>query len=511
MPGVNESKTADASIQDKKLLQLVTGAGIAGVGDMVGNAVYYLTSIIITRTIGAELYGLYTLGNAIAAVSGLISRLGLDYGTLRFVSFYKGKSDNQRVKGTIISASRFVFVASILVGASIFSLSGFLEKSIFKKSGLGLAIQILIMTVPLANMIILWLNTLLSFQKIKYAVCIEKLFQPFVKLLFVVVLFLCGLEFRGVLFATLASVVMAFTMACYYVKSKLPQSVWELPPKYENKQLVKFSFPVYLENILNHIILSLDIFILGSLGSAAEVGVFGVLVRLTMLIIFILTSFSVIFAPMISEVYGTKEFGRLERLYKTETRWVFTLTLPIFLGLMLFPEEILNIWGEPFKIGAGALVVMGIARFVDAGVGSAGFIIMMMGKPHINLINSALVIILKVILSIILIPEYGLIGAAVSYGICVAALSLLRLGEVYHFLKIHPYGIDLLKPIASATIGIGVLISAKHIVMIPHSMYLFVGEGAFFLVVYTLLIVLMNIKEKDNPLLIFINKRARPK
>jgi len=57
--------------------------------------------LIIAR-LGASDYGLVALGFAVLSIAAAPSMVGLDTGIQRYVSFYKGKGDEGRVKGTIV-------------------------------------------------------------------------------------------------------------------------------------------------------------------------------------------------------------------------------------------------------------------------------------------------------------------------------------------------------------------------------------------------------------------------
>ena len=218
-----------------------------------------------------------------------------------------------------------------------------------------------------------------------------------------------------------------------------------------------------------------------------------------MVLVFIQYSFNAIFSPMISELYGKNEIIKIEQLFKLQTRWSFTLTLPLLLLILFFSTPILKIFGQYFEEGALALIIMSIGRFFDAGIGACGMMLMMVGKPKINTINSAIILGLKIIFNVILIPQYGLIGAAISSSISVALINLMRVIEVFYILKIHPYSLKFLKPISSALLSVCVIILARLLFEMDHIKILSIGlMASCFLLSYFIMLYFLKLDDEDR-------------
>jgi len=90
----------------------------------------------------------------------------------------------------------------------------------------------------------------------------------------------------------------------------------------------------------------------------------------------------------------------------------FTTSIPLFIGVFLFHEKILGIFGPEFSVCAVPLLILAGSQFIHAATGSAGLSLQMIDRAkdfqHILTVS----VILKLILGVILIPTYGLLGAA---------------------------------------------------------------------------------------------------
>ena len=222
-----------------------------------------------------------------------------------------------------------------------------------------------------------------------------------------------------------------------------------------------------------------------------------------------LSAFNMIFAPTISKLYGRNEKETLEKLFKTVTKWVFTLSFAVFLAIVLFAKPILSIFGQGFVIGAFALLILSFARLIDAGVGSVGYIIMMTGRPKINLFNSSLLCIITVIMNLLLIPKYGIIGAAIGTAFSIAIINILRLLEVYFFERIHPYQKSFIKPLASGILAASIVYCLGQFFPYDHNIFLSFAFGILFLGLYILFLRFFVLDDADRYILTLVGRRLK--
>jgi len=95
------------------LRKIMKGAGFVLIGTLIGRAFGYGSRLIIAR-LGADDYGLVALGFAVMSIAATLSLVGTQSGIIRYVSFYKGKEDKGRIKGTILSALGMTLPLSVV-------------------------------------------------------------------------------------------------------------------------------------------------------------------------------------------------------------------------------------------------------------------------------------------------------------------------------------------------------------------------------------------------------------
>ena len=91
----------------------------------------------------------------------------------------------------------------------------------------------------------------------------------------------------------------------------------------------------------------------------------------------------------------------------------------------------LSIFGEDFIIGKNALLILLIGQSVSVMSGSVGFILQMTGKEKIfqNILFLALLV--NIGLNILLIPTYGILGAAIASTISIVFWNLTSVVYIY--------------------------------------------------------------------------------
>ena len=441
--------TKEKELYQDDIFKLAKNAGISGFGEVLGNIIGCASNILITRRIGPNPFGIYILASTILRVVCIFSVAGIESGFIRFVSLFHGRGDRARVKGVILFGSKLVGLISLFFFLLLLFTSNFISNQIFHNPDLSPALMLLLISLPFTTLMTIWLGGIQGFQVIKYRVYVEKLFHPLSRLLFLILFFLLGMKLFGVILASILSAVAGFFIAFWYLIKIYPVHKDQLPPIYENRELIAFSLPVVFSTFFSFIIRCIGLLMLGYFATAKDVGIYGVVDRVIPVIILPLVSLNAIFLPMIAELYGKRDFTKLEGLYKIGTKWAITLAFPIFLTLSIFARPILNIFGTAFTEGTTALIILSISQMIWLSAGSCGPMLVMTGHQNLVLINDTFCALTNIALNYFLIARYGIIGAAVANTICIAAISIVEVIQVYYLFKIHPFRSDMVKPLGS--------------------------------------------------------------
>jgi O-antigen/teichoic acid export membrane protein len=267
------------------------------------------------------------------------------------------------------------------------------------------------------------------------------------------------------------------------------------------KELLTFSLPVYASDLLGSAGPQIRTLALGALETTASVGVFAVATQVNTVGQLFHSSFVMASMPIVSELHGQGAREQMKRFYQTVTKWTFTLNLPLFLIITLFPGPILSIFGESYVGGATALTILAWANLINTGTGICGVVIDMTGNTRLKLLNTVVTLLLTVGLSLWLIPQWGVNGAAVATLAAIAALNLLRLGQVYHLFRMLPYRRDFFKPVVAGLAAWAAVLALVHLWPVESDLIqLAVGIVVLF-ALYTGMLVLLRLSAEDRMVL----------
>jgi O-antigen/teichoic acid export membrane protein len=169
---------------------------------------------------------------------------------------------------------------------------------------------------------------------------------------------------------------------------------------------------------------------LGIWEDAQAVAFFATAQRTAMLTSFILFAVNTIAAPKFAAMHAANDMQGVRRMAIMSVRMMLLVAVPTTLFIFLLPEWLMSMFGEGFSAAATALMILAAGQFVNIATGSVGYLLSMTGlekKVRDNVLISGAV---SVLLGLILIPIYGVIGAAVAYACGVASQNLLGVYQV---------------------------------------------------------------------------------
>lgn len=451
--------------------------GWAGVFSLAGAAIRYGNNIILTRLLGAKLYGLYALANTVVAVATVPSALGLPTSLVHFLATSAERGEWGRLRWMVKASFRAVLLSSLLAAGLVLALAPWLSRSVFEKDGLLLPLSGLALALPFLALYMVCAGGLQGLWVIRGKVFIERIAHPlvFTVLLVAGAMFFRSLDFILVCFFLAAGAVLA--LGLYWLRrrmSALPQGPVP-PPAW--RELLGFSTPLMAMNLLNFLLLWSDILVMGKFRSAAEVGFYAIASRLATGVSMPTDSLGASLAPSFSSLTGREDQEGLRRLFHTSTRWIFLFSSFAGLGLVLAGRPILGIFGPEFQKGYAALCVLVLGQVITSLFGANGTLITMTGHPRVNLANSVVMGLGNLGLTLLLVPRYGALGAACASALSWSVVNATRAVEIRYILHIGPWNRTMVKPLlalgAGAAVGGAVLWAAGSIAAAPSGLAAF--------------------------------------
>ena len=137
------------------------------------------------------------------------------------------------------------------------------------------------------------------------------------------------------------------------------------------------------------------------------------------------------FGPQISFMLARRERRRAAKLYQTATVWLMALAFPAYITTMVFAPVLLPRFGHGFGSGATALIVLGAANLFAAACGPVDVVLLMAGRSGLSLMNNGIALAANIGLNVLLIPIYGINGAAIAWAVSLFITNAFPLAQVW--------------------------------------------------------------------------------
>ena len=433
--------------------KIVKESGINFTGSAVGNLLGYIWLMIMTRILSQSEVGSFTLAQSLINISLIFVLLGMHRSLDRFIPFYNSAGEKGKIKSLLGLIFFFSISASFIIGAALFIGADFLGNVIFDNPILSNLIRIVVFSIPLLAVINIVIYAFSGYKELRYNVYLKQIIEPVLRILFVLLVALFGL---GVVewtwFYVLTLVITAIT-AIWLLAKNILQPLRSLKIiKIDIREIISYSWPISIASILLILIGQIDYLILGIFHPVANVGVYRIYIQIAALLKLILGSTARIYKPVISELILEEKYQEINSLYNRVSKWIISLTMIGFLVIAIFGDQITGLlFTNDYAIYPVALTILALGTLINSSFGPEGMTLEAYGNTKLVMINSMIALIVNVGLGFLLIPRYGIVGAAISTAVTLSINGLLGFLEIFFLYKMQPFSINTIK-----YLGIGV-------------------------------------------------------
>lgn len=489
------------------LKTVLTGGAIIFFGTVFAKLTGFLRQFIIIRMLTPEQYGLIALALAFLNVTSGLGNLGLYQGSQRFIAYYDSKDSPLEVKGTIYATLRIVGVSGIAIFATLFVLSGSIASFLSKPDFQGL-LMIFCPLIPLHMLTSIVVSFFYGFRRADAATLIKDFFFGTSS----VVLILSALLVRRSLYSPAigfaGSFLLAFLLAAYLFQRIIQPKIRRSRAAQLGKNLLRFSLPLFLAGVSYIILNNTDTMMLGYFTPSESVGFYNAAFLLMQTVPIFLNSLGVIFMPVVTGMIARESRDEIRRLYQVVTKWLFVLTLPLFLTFFLFPAPALTLlFSSPYGKAGTALAILVGAEFFHTFLGPNDHALIAFGDTRLLLVSWSTAAVSNIIMNYFFIPRWGISGAAIATGASLVILNLINSAFLFVKHGVHPFGRKYVVPVFLCMVAStilyfplrGLVNRSAWFILLCYPLFLALG------VVFTL--VTRSLSEED--LLVYRALRAR--
>ncbi len=439
----------------KQLDVIAKGAGFVIIGMVASKLFSYLWRLIIAH-ISSEVYGTFSLGLAVVGILAPVALIGLNSGVLRFVSFFYGKGDKSKIKGVIKSGLKTTLFSSVVIGILIFLSADWIAINIFNEPNLIIVLKLMAFAFPFLILSEILIPSIRALQKIQYKVFSKDIMDTVFRISLTGLVVFLGYGLFGITVAYVFSVFLTFVLLIILLEFKV-FSIFRAKIKtvFINRELFRYSLPLMLSAIISKQVFWIDSILIGFFMRSSDVGIYNTAVPTASLLIILPSAILSLFLPVITAEYAKENKEVIKHVYLTVTKWVTLSGIPLFLIFFLFSEPILLIlFGLEYVKSAMALSILALGWFIFSICWTSSYILNMIKKTRLIFFIELSGFVIMFIIIYLLVPIYGITGAAVGTFSSLTIIGILYLFFSYRNIKIFPFDKRILKIFVFALFGI---------------------------------------------------------
>jgi O-antigen/teichoic acid export membrane protein len=476
-------------------------SGMFFLGTMFTAAAGYLFKVYLARALGVEALGIYALGMTIIGFLGLFSGLGLAQSAVRFVALYVATNKGLQLRSFIVRAFALLLGANLLAGALVVFAGPWVAEHLYHTPALDRYFKLFALIMIFGALTTFFGQVLQGYKDVSRRTIITNFVGTPLMMLLTVGLVMLGGGLWGYLVAQVlgaAAVVVMLVIATWRLSPPTARLL-RGPVLPLESQVFSFGTVVFGIGLLEFFLAQADKILIGVYTNAREVGIYAVAMAIVAFIPVALQSVNQIFSPTIADLHSRGERALLERLFQTLTKWILGLTLPLAAVTILFSRPLMRIFGPDFEAGWIVLVIGTLGQLVNCGTGSVGYLLMMSGNQKRLIKVQAIMTGVTILLNVVMIPKWGIAGAALSSAITNATSNAWYLRELRSSLGMSPYNRSYwrLLPPALASIA-SVLVLRSTLSGVKHEWIVIVLSGVLSYAVFVSVAMAMGLNDDDR-------------
>ncbi|WP_456367063.1 flippase [Thermococcus sp.] len=478
------------------LQRIARGAGITIAGTAASLIMGFFSRALIARGVSLSDYGVFNLSLTVLTISLTVAALGIPNSMPRQVPYYLTKR-KEKFPELISTSTLLIVISGAVTAGMLFAFSEAVSR-VFTDPAVSWGLRIISLSAPFTLLTSHLVSSALGLGRVRERFYYQQILRPLLWLVGVGFLYLTEPTLRSLLYTWVLSSVFTFIALVIDLKRlKIIQIKLAFDPEIA-QELVLFSLPLMLSGILWTFMTKMDTLMVGHYLSSSEVGLYNAAVPLASLLPFVLTAINTLYVPMATPLFAGGNIRDLNRLYQIVTKWILLGTLPFFALLFVFPEASLGlVFGSKYLNASLTLQILAVGFMFHTVLGPNGLTLTVVGKTGFLTVSTSLAVITDFILNMLLIPRWGIEGAAVATAVSYLVVNLANSWKIYIETGIQPFSGAYTKGLI---LGAGWIASLKVLVIDLKmdniwNMVILLGISA---VVYPLLLLIFRVIEKED-------------
>ena len=478
---------------DGGLADVAKGGLFNLIGAVVAGLSTVAVTLVVTRSFSQAAAGAFFTATSLFLIIEAIASLGTAPGTVYFIARLRSSGQYHRIPEVIRTAVRPVTVVSVLAAAALaltaapaarLLLHGHLGHAGAQPSEVATALRALAVTLPFAALLDTFLGASRGFRAMAPTNAADRIGRSLLQLAGIGAAAAAG---NAALLAPLWALpyVPAACVAWLWLRriqrrsrqgaavtgtadrpaepTPDPVAVPAAAAGTEPLRFWRFTGPRGLAALAQITIQRIDIVLVAIMRGPAEAAIYTAATRFLVAGQFSNQAISMAAQPRFTEMFSQGDHRGANRIYQVTTAWLILLTWPLYLLAVSFGPQILTVFGHSYRAGADVMVILGLTMLLATGCGQVDMVLVTTGRSSWSLINGLLAVVVNVGVDVLLIPRYGITGAAIGWSAAIVVTNIMPLAQLAATLRLHPFGRETVITVALTAFSFGLLPWASRV------------------------------------------------
>jgi O-antigen/teichoic acid export membrane protein len=480
--GVGRPGRAGGSGQ-ARLQEVARGSTLNLVGAGVAAVTTLGVTVLVTRQFSAPVAGAFFTAISAFLIVEAVASLGANVGLVYFIARLRSLGEERRIPTIMRAAVIPVIVASVVLTAVMVLLaaplahvllSGRLARGSAGPDAVAQALRALAVTLPFAALLDTFLGASRGYRDMRSTVIVDKIGRSTTQLLGILIAAVAGsAAFLAPLWALpyVPAAAAAWLWLRRTQRNPRPRGgAWAgVPPelaallaistplpsvrtrqggRLAQRRLAnanprgfwRFTTPRGLATLASITLQRIDIVLVAIMRGPVAAAVYTAATRFLVAGQLGNMAISMAAQPRFTELFAVDDRRNANVIYQVTTAWLVLLTWPLYLCAVVYGPEVLSIFGREYRAGATVMLILGITMLFATACGQVDMVLITTGRSSWSLVNGLLTVGVNVGLDLLLIPMYGITGAAIGWAIAIVVSNLLPLVQLGATLHLHPFG-----------------------------------------------------------------------
>ena len=404
----------------------------------------FLSQVLMARWLGSNEYGAFVWVWVAAVILGTLSCLGFPSAAVKFIPQYRVQDDEESLRGIIFGARTFVVITSTVI-----ALAGMLATFALGESVPAIysaPVLLAFFCLPMLALGDSQNGIARAFNWSDLAFSPTYIYRPVLILAFMITALQLGMEASATtaVAASIAATWLTTVIQLLLMNRRVRRKIRPGARKLSVRTWTSVAVPIFLVEASYVLFTSVDIMLVGLYLPPKDVGIYFAAAKTLALVHFVYFAVRAGAAHRYSQYYSSGANEQFESFVHDSTKWTFWPSLMMAAVVLLAGNLLLSLFGSEFVQGYPLMFILVLGILARASIGPAESVLTMSGNQNVCALVYGLTLFLNIILNILLIPKFGLYGAAIATtmamvfeAVALYSLTLRRLG-IHMFVLAKP-------------------------------------------------------------------------